>query len=88
VITFDDARQVVADSASVREFFGDGFTVATHGWQNSDVFLIAVETSDGEPVFDAPELLVDKRTGELREIFGLLGRDPAPNLVPIGDAPA
>lgn len=86
MITFDEARQVVANSSSVIRFFGPGYTVADYGWENTDVFVVAVAGANG-PIFDAPDLLVDKQTGELQEIFGMLGRDPAPNLVPIGDVP-
>lgn len=87
MITFADARKVVAAAPAVREFFGEGFTVDEYGWQNDDVFLMSIDTADGVAPFDAPALLVDKRTGELREVFGLLGREPAPGLRPIGDPP-
>jgi hypothetical protein len=66
--------------------FGD-FAVADYGWHNDDVFVVAVRTPDGRPLFDAPAMLIDKATGKLTEIHGLLGADPAPHLVPIGDAP-
>jgi hypothetical protein len=86
VITFDDPRAIVAASPSVHEFCGD-FTVPDYGWQNDDVIMVIAEPVDGGPVFDAPALLVDKHTGELTEVYGLLGRDPVPGLVPIGNAP-
>jgi hypothetical protein len=38
-------------------------------------------------MFDAPALLVDKRTGKLREVYGLVGDEPAPGLVPLGSPP-
>ncbi|CAN5146712.1 hypothetical protein BH11ACT6_BH11ACT6_34850 [soil metagenome] len=86
MITFEDARRVVEQSSSVRDFYPDGFAVAAYGWENAEVFVLAVTTDDG-PAFDAPDLLVDKQTGELREAYGLFGEDPAPDLVPIGDVP-
>ncbi|MBS1695802.1 MAG: hypothetical protein JST91_26695 [Actinobacteria bacterium] len=81
-ITFDTARAIVAGAASVRGFFGEDFQVADAGWENDDVYLVAVQTPDG-PAFDAPDLLVDKRTGALREVYGMLGRDPVSGLVPV-----
>jgi hypothetical protein len=83
VITFDDARAIVAASTDVRSMYPDEFEVVEYGWENDDVFVVAVRPV----VFDAPDLLVDKQTGELRRVFGLLGRDPAPGLRPIGSAP-
>lgn len=83
MLTFAQAQVVVASAPIVREFFGDGFTVANYGWQNEAVFVLAVHSADGAPMFDAPELLVDKATGELHAVFGLLGADPAPGLVPV-----
>lgn len=88
MITFEDARNTVASHPSVREFFGAQFAVADYGWQNDDAYLMAIVVpEDSGAVFDAPDLLVDKRTGELRQVFGMLGDDPVPNLVPIGDPP-
>ena len=70
----------------MRRYWGE-YTVANHGWQNDDVYVLAYEPIDPAVVlFDAPALLVDKRTGELREVYGLLGHDPVSGLVPI-DAP-
>ena len=87
MITFDDARAVAAASPSVQQMFGN-VIVADYGWQNDDVFLVVAENADGLPVFDAPSLLVDKQSGELTEIYGLLGNDPVPDLVPVGTPPA
>ncbi|AQT81972.1 hypothetical protein B1R94_26000 [Mycolicibacterium litorale] len=99
-ITFEAARDIVASSAGVRAMYPrDDFEVADYGWENAEVYVIVAGThvdvhgiddpaTDFERLtFDAPARLVDKTTGELREIFGLLGRDPAPDLVPIGDVP-
>jgi hypothetical protein len=41
----------------------------------------------GVEMFDAPDVLVDKQTGALTLVYGLLGKMPADNLVPIGDVP-
>lgn len=87
MITFDDARTVVASAPSVRSRFGAALQVADYGWENDDVYVVAVTAADGEPVFDAPDLLVDKRSGELREVFGMMGSAPAPGLLPIGEPP-
>lgn len=86
MITFDQARAIVAASDSVRQMFGP-FTVADYGWENAEVFVMAAEPDSGLAVIDGPELLVDKRTGELTEVYGLLGDDPVPDLVPIGTPP-
>ena len=86
-VTFDDARGIGATSKSVRDYFGD-YTVADYGWENGDVYLLAYEPTDPAVVhFDAPALLVDKRTGKLTEVHGLLGHDPIPGLVPVGSPP-
>lgn len=87
MITFDDARATVGDSPDVREFFGDGFIVADYGWQNDEEYLLAVKPPGGVTPFDAPDLLVSKTTGNLRQVFGMLGRDPVPGLTPIGNPP-
>lgn len=87
MITFDAARSAVQSDASVREFFGDGFTVDEFGWQNDDVFLMSVDAADGVAMFDAPVVLVDKATGAVVQKTGLLGVPPAPDLQPIGDVP-
>jgi hypothetical protein len=60
--------------------------VAEHGWENDDVFVMAFDFGDAIPLGD-PEILVDKLTGAVFEIAGLLGADPAPNLRPIRDVP-
>jgi hypothetical protein len=86
VITFDDARAVVAASESVRQMAGD-FTVADYGWENPDVYLVVALPNSGEAIIDGPDLLVDKRTGKLTEVFGMLGRDPVAGLRPVGTPP-
>ncbi|WNM74099.1 hypothetical protein SEA_NERGAL_8 [Mycobacterium Phage Nergal] len=96
MLTFDDARQVVATSTAVRAMYPpDDFEVAEYGWENRDVYVIVAGThmdvtGEGEVdslTMDAPARLVDKSTGELREVHGLMGRDPAPDLQPIGPVP-
>ncbi len=89
MITFEEARRIGAGSQDVRDDFGD-YVVADYGWENDDVYVLAYHSSvdPDELLFDAPALLVDKRTGELTEVYGLLGHDPAPNLVPVGNPPA
>ena len=77
--TFDEARALVTAAT--------GQPTADYGWENDDVFVIAIDYGDDTPPFDEPDRLVDKVTGELREVYGLLGDDPAPNLRPIGDPP-
>jgi hypothetical protein len=79
MITFDEARDVVAKATN--------HPVAQYGWENSDVYLIALDYGDAIPPPDEPDRLVDKNTGEIHEFYGLLGADPAPGLQPIGDAP-
>ena len=86
-ITFDGARAIAATSKAVREYWSD-YTVLDWGWENDDVYVLAYDPVDPAVVlFDAPALLVDKRTGKLREVYGLLGDDPAPGLTPIGNPP-
>ena len=50
------------------------------------MFVMAFDFGDAIPLGD-PEILVDKLTGAVFEIAGLLGADPAPNLRPIRDVP-
>lgn len=100
MITFDAARDIVASSTAVRSMYpSDDFEVADYGWENDQLYVIVAGThadvhgiEDPATDFDrltldAPARLVDKTTGHLQEVFGLLGRDPAPGLVPIGDVP-
>ena len=52
------------------------------------MYLLVYDLNDPEVVpFDIPALLVDKRTGKLREVYGLLGHDPVPGLTPVGPNP-
>ena len=36
----------------------------------------------GMAPIDAPALIVDKQTGELREVYGLLGEEAPPDVTP------
>lgn len=78
-VTFEQARETVAQAM--------GRQPADYGWQNADVFLMAFDYGDEDPPMNEPDVLVDKATGAIREVFGLLGRPPAPNLRPIGNPP-
>ena len=51
------------------------------------MYLVAIDYGDDLPPFGAPDRLVEKRSGELREVYGMLRRDPVPNLRPIGNPP-
>ena len=75
MITFEQARATLAAAT--------GKPAADHGWENDDVFVVVNDFGAAMPPPGEPDYLVDKRTGELREVYGLLGRDPAPNLRPI-----
>jgi hypothetical protein len=95
-ITFDEARDIVAASKVVREQYpDDDFVVAEYGWENRELFVVIAGTrydvtGEGDLdtlTMDAPARTVSKATGELREIFGLIGRDPAPGLREIGNWP-
>ena len=86
-ITFDDARAIAATSKSVRDYWGD-YRILDWGWENDQEFVLVYDLIDPEVVpFDIPALLVDKRTGKLREVYGLVGNPPAPNLTPVGHNP-
>ena len=87
MITFERARAVAAASRKVRRFFGEGYSIRPYGWQNDEVFMVVALAADGVEMFDAPDVLVDKQTGALTLVYGLLGKMPADNLVPIGDVP-
>ena len=78
MITFDEARAKAAAA---------GHPAADYGWENDNVYVIAFDYGDELPPFDEPDRLVDKHTSELREVYGLLSHDPAPNLRPIGNPP-
>lgn len=78
-VTFDQARSTVADAT--------GRQPAEYGWQNDQVFVIALDYGDDAPPFDEPDYVVDKTTGKLQLVTGLLGAPPAENLAPIGNPP-
>lgn len=78
-VTFEQAQETVANAT--------GHSPADYGWQNDDVFVVALKYDDDMPPFNEPDYLVDKQTGEFREVTGLLGQPPAPNLRPIGNPP-
>lgn len=79
MITFDEARATVAATT--------GLATAEYGWENDDVFVVAIDWGAELPGFDEPDHLVDKTTGAYRKVVGALGMDPAPNLTPIGAPP-
>jgi hypothetical protein len=79
MVTFEQTRDVLAAAT--------GRPAAPWGWENADLFVVVVDYGDGGPPLGEPDRLVDKRTGRLREVAGLLGRAPVPGLRPIGDAP-
>ena len=83
MITFEDARAVVQAAESVKAVWGPYVTTADYGWQNADVYQVVAYIPDEPDVFDAPALFVDKNTGVLREVYGLLGESPFPDLVPV-----
>jgi hypothetical protein len=79
MITFDQARAIVASKT--------GNPSAAYGWENDDVYVIVTDYGGDIPPFDEPDRLVNKRTGKITEVVGMLGADPAPNLRPIGNPP-
>jgi hypothetical protein len=90
VITFEQARQIVAASPTMLELHPPGtFRVERYGWENSRDFLMAV---DAERKFiPGDHILVSKRTGKLRlvPVPGLpwLFDEPTDGMTPIGDVP-
>jgi hypothetical protein len=87
VISFAEARAIVAASPEVAEFYGDGFTVRTWGWHNAELIVVDAQGADGREMMDAPHTSVDKQTGELTLHYGLLGSLPARDLTPLGHRP-
>lgn len=87
MISFAEARSIVAASPEVAEFYGDGFTVRQYGWQNDAMIVVDALAADGCEMFDAPHASVSKATGQLTLHYGLLGNLPADDMTPIGDAP-
>ena len=85
-IAFDDARAIVAAAKSVRQMWGD-FTVADYGWENDHVFMIIALPDSGMRYSTRPICWSTSETGKLTEIYGTLGHDPVPGLVPIGSPP-
>jgi hypothetical protein len=77
--TFDEARAKLAAAT--------GNPVAEHGWENDETYVMAIDHGENLPPFDQPDYLVDKATGELTEVFGMLGHDPVPHMRPIGTVP-
>lgn len=89
MLTFADARAAISAAPAMRKFYGDGFQVAEYGWENDEVYLMALSPADGVAIFDAPALLIDKETGKLTEVYGaaVQGVPPAEDLRPIGNPP-
>lgn len=85
-ITFAIARELAALDARVRKYFGPDATIAEYGWQNNNLYEVAVITPGG-PLMDAPAVLVDKATGAVDLKFGLLGKPPASDMTAIGNPP-
>ena len=63
--------------------WGDDFIVADYGRQNEDVYEVVALAASGLAPIDAPALIVDKRTGQLREVYGLVGEDALPDMTPV-----
>ncbi len=76
MLSFDEARAVVAAA--------QGWDPAPWGWENDDVFVVAYDYGDEPVPADEPDLMVDKRTGELRWVLRVAGEPPASDLRPIG----
>ncbi|MDH6198483.1 hypothetical protein M2272_005142 [Mycobacterium frederiksbergense] len=89
MLSFDDAR-AVADR-ELRAQYPDGdFVVAEYGWETADEFVVVADAVS-EAILGAPLRLVDKRTGELREIYAVPDRNAyltRRDLAPIGPVPA
>lgn len=78
-VTFDEARRLAGEAT--------GFDPAPYGWENDDVYRVTFLWGDGGPPYDNPATLVDKATGQVRRIAGLMGHEPAVGLRPIGPWP-
>lgn len=79
MISFEDARRIVGIET--------GEPIAPWGWENDEVFVLAIDYTDGDMPIGEAEPLVDKRTGTLRWVSGMMGEPPAPGLRPIGKPP-
>lgn len=75
MLSFDEARAIVASS--------QGWDPAPWGWENDEVFVMEYEHSDDRVPVDEPDLLIDKRTGELRWVENLADEPAAQNLRPV-----
>ena len=76
MVSFDEARAIVAAQ--------QGWDPAQWGWANDEVYVMAYDYGEEPAPLGEPELLVDKRTGELRWVHCSAGQPPAPDLRPVG----
>lgn len=96
MISFEAARQIVADSVQVRRLYPvNDFEVGDYGWENDTEYRVVAGTHKdvtGEGSFDqltldAPVVFVAKATGAIRLWYGHRLENPMAGMTPIGTAP-
>ncbi len=81
MITFEQARQIVAENRGKRFGEGSDFTVLEQGWETADRWIVAYST---EATDSRPWTSVDKETGEYFEDSRVGGEILFPDKTPVG----
>ena len=79
-LTFQEARDTVAAT--------QGWDPAPWGWENDEVYVIAYDYGNDPIPSGEPDLLVVKRTGQLRWVSDLSASLSVDDLRPVGTHPA
>ena len=93
MISFAQARQIVAGSERVRKAHGRpaGFAVAEFGWESPTRYMMCIERGPNDDLMlGVGVTFVDKRTGEIsiEGWFPPIDGSPSAGMTPIGPIPA
>lgn len=80
MISFEEARQIIAENRRERGGMGPGFEVNDWGWETPERWIIGYQS---EATDSRPFTSVDKTTGEYFEDPST-GEDPFPDATPVG----
>lgn len=80
MITFEQAREIVAENRGARLDGDPTFVVLEQGWETADRWIVRYRS---EAIDSRPWTSVDKETGEYFEDPSV-GEDPFPEKTPVG----
>lgn len=81
MITFEEARQIVAEKRGALFSEAANFQVRETGWETTDRWIVRYIS---DAIDNMPWTSVDKETGEYFEDPGPSGFDPFPDKTPVG----